>query len=430
MSNQSNLSTDFAPIALPKQFCNLERLSFAMRERGIDGIVATTGLNTFYLSGLNGIAHKSDEPRPHAVILSRHCPQRAILVVADYYLSSVMFQPTWIEDVRSFRAVMMPLDLPAKDDDVTRFVPQSDQPPAWMDTMRATFSANINDAIRGALRDLDLDEADVAFDELRLGQQLAMPKVNVRDAYDPLMFARSVKTDEELILLRRATALNERAITNAIHSWDRGMSWREFNHAYHRAVIDLGGYVRDPGAMVWGHPRGGDAAIVLGSRLDDFELTQGTHVMFDCHGTLDLYCWDGGKTWIVDAEPQGRAKTIAQATANAAEAVRAAMCPGVCVSQLQAIGRAAFRSSGAPDADQALIFFHGLGLSHMDLEQYNARGEANGDWALEENMVVPLHVLYPGGEFERMWVEEVVRVSSDGGAPFFSWGFEPIVGRG
>jgi hypothetical protein len=22
----------------------------------------------------------------------------------------------------------------------------------------------------------------------------------------------------------------------------------------------------------------------------------GTHVMFDCHGTIDLYCWDGGKT--------------------------------------------------------------------------------------------------------------------------------------
>ena len=426
----SDKPSGFARVALPARFCNLDRLLFSMRERGLDGIVASTGLNTFYLSGLNGIAHKSDEPRPYAVVLSRHCPEQAILIVADYYLGSVMAQPTWIEDVRSFRAVMLPLDLPAHQDDVLRFIPQSAQAPAWMATMRESFAGNIADAIRGALRDLNLHEATVAFDELRLGHQLALERLQIRDAYDPLMFARTVKSDAELSLLRRATALNEQAMSAAIHSWDRGMSWREFNSAYHRAVIDLGGFVRDPGAMVWGHPRGGDAAITLASSFDDFELTQGTHVMFDCHGTLDLYCWDGGKTWIVDAEPQGRARTIATATANAAEAVRAAMRPGVRISELQAIGRQAFRGSGAPDADQAIIFFHGLGLSHMDLEQITARGEPNVDWALEEDMVVPLHVLYPGGEHERIWVEEVVRVDVDGGEPFFSWGFEPIVGRG
>lgn len=76
----STLSAHLPAAALPEQFCNLQRLLFSMRERGLDGIVATTGLNTFYLSGLNGIAHKSDEPRPYAVILSRHCPEQAVLV--------------------------------------------------------------------------------------------------------------------------------------------------------------------------------------------------------------------------------------------------------------------------------------------------------------------------------------------------------------
>lgn len=430
MTQAAGQSAAFARSPLPEQFCNLDRLLFAMRERNLDGLVATTSLNTFYLSGLNGIAHKSDEPRPYAVIVSRHCPGQAILVVADYYLASVMAQPTWIRDVRSFRAVMMPLDLPARRDDVLRFVPRTESAPSWLDGMRATFAANITDAIRAALRDLGLDRGRVAFDELRVGGQLGLDGLNVCDGYDPMMFARSVKSAAELQLLRRATALNEQAIMDTVHRWDRGMSWREFNRAYHRAVIDLGGFVRDPGAMVWGHPRGGDAAITLASSLDDFELTQGTHVMFDCHGTLDLYCWDGGKTWMVDAEPQGRTKTLAIATANAAEAVRDAMRPGVRISRLQAIGRTAFRRSGVPDADQAVIFFHGLGLSHMDLEQCNARGEAVADWALEQDMVVPLHLLWPGGERERIWVEEVVRVGADGGEPFFSWGFDPITGRG
>ena len=36
---------------------------------------------------------------------------------------------------------------------------------------------------------------------------------------------------------------------------------------------------------------------------------------------------------------------------------------------------------------------------------------------------VPMHLLYPGGEHERFWLEEVVAIGPDGGRPLFSWGF-------
>ena len=54
-------------------------------------------------------------------------------------------------------------------------------------------------------------------------------------------------------------------------------------------------------------------------------------------------------------------------------------------------------------------------------------GSPNGDWVLEENMVAPVHLLYPGGEHERVWLEEVVHITKDGGRPLFSWGFDPLV---
>ena len=81
-------ASDFARVALPKQFCNLDRLLFALERRGLDGIVATLPYNVFYLSGFNGVAHKADEPRPYALVLSRHAPQQPVLVVADYYLAT------------------------------------------------------------------------------------------------------------------------------------------------------------------------------------------------------------------------------------------------------------------------------------------------------------------------------------------------------
>jgi Xaa-Pro aminopeptidase len=281
-------------------------------------------------------------------------------------------------------------------------------------------------ALGGALQELELDRGRVAFDDVGFGLRLGLDGVEVVDGYDPLMFARAVKTDAEIGLLERATRLNEAAIRQTMAAWDRGTTWRDLSRAYSRAVIDLGGFVRDPGAMVWGHPRGNDAAIMLQTGLEDGEVAPGTHVLFDCHGTLDLYCWDGGKTWVAGGEPAGDAKRSAAATATVAADLLDAMRPGVRMSELQARARGTFRKAGVPDPDAAVIFFHGLGLSHMDIEQRTADGRPNGDWTLEAGMVAPMHLLVPGGERERWWVEDVVVIGRDGGRPLFSWGFGPL----
>ena len=418
----------FARAPLPR-LCNLDRLLHAMKARDLDGIVASLPYNVFYLTSFNGIAHKSDEPRPYAVVLSRHAPEHPILVVADYYLATFLTQPTWVEDIRPFRAVMMPLDLPPQRTDIDRFIPEGGAGVPWVDRARESYAYDMSSAVRGALADLRLERGRVAFDDMGFGFRLGLERLEVADGYDPLMFARAVKTAPEMRLLERATRLNEAAITRTVAAWDQGATWRDLNRAYARAVIDLGGFVRDPGGMVWGHPRGADPALTLQTGLEDGEVTPGTHVMFDCHGTLDLYCWDGGKTWVVQGEPEGGAKQFAKATAEVAEALLEAMRPGVRVSQLQARAREVYRRAGVPDPASAVIFFHGLGLSHMDIEQATADGRSNTDWMLEDGMVAPVHLLYPGGEHERMWLEEVIAVSEDGGRPLFSWGFTPLTGH-
>lgn len=416
----------FERTPLPKRFCNLERLLYSLKVRGLDGIVATLPYNVYYLTGFNAVAHKSDEPRPYAVLISRHAPEHPVLVVADYYLATFLTQPTWVEDIRPFRAVMMPLDLPPQRADVDRFIPRAGADVGWMRHARERYAFDMGSALRGALADLKLDRGRLAFDDVGFGLRLRLDGVEVVDGYDPLMYARAVKTDPEIRLLERATQLNEAAIGRTIAAWEKGATWRDVSRAYSRAVIDLGGFVRDPGGMVWGHPRGNDATLMLQTGLEDDEVAPGTHVMFDCHGTLDLYCWDGGKTWVVDGEPAGAAKGYAQATAAVAGDLLDAMRPGVRVSRLQARARETYRKAGVPDPAAAVIFFHGLGLSHMDIEQTTADGRPNGDWSLEAGMVAPMHLLYPGGERERWWVEEVVVVGKDGGRPLFSWGFGPL----
>ena len=242
----------FSRQPLPPQLCNIDRLLFEMEQRAVDGVVAIAPNNVFYLSGFNGIAHKSDEPRPYAVVFSRHHPDHPILIVADYYISTAAAQPSWVKDVRAFRAVMMPLDLPAKSGDVDRFIPADIADQAWLANLRATFKHGLGPAVASAIDDLGLSGQRVGFDDLRLAHTAGHQ--DSCDAYDTLMATRAIKTPAEIALLKRSTALNEAAINHAIARWDRGMTWREFNHAYHLAAIELGGFVRDPGGMVWGHP--------------------------------------------------------------------------------------------------------------------------------------------------------------------------------
>jgi Xaa-Pro dipeptidase len=413
---------------LPR-LCNLDRLLHAMRARDLDGIVASLPYNLFYLTSFNGVAHKADEPRPYAVVLARTAPEHPVLVVADYYLATFLRQPTWVQDIRPFRAVMMPLDLPPQRTDIERFIPPNGAGIDWLARARERYAFDMGSAVRGALQDLKLERGRVAFDDMGFGFRLGLEDLEVVDGYDPLMFARAVKTEAEMRLLERATQLNETAIHRTVAAWDKGATWRDLTHAYARAAIELGGFVRDPGGMVWGHPRGADPTLMLQTGLEDDEVAPGTHVMFDCHGTLDLYCWDGGKTWVVEGEPEGGAKQFAKATVAVAEALLDAMRPGVRISALQARAREVYRKQGVPDPASAAIFFHGLGLSHMDLEQATADGRPNLDWTLEDGMVAPVHLLYPGGEHERMWLEEVVAIAPDGGRPLFSWGFAPLTGR-
>jgi Xaa-Pro aminopeptidase len=414
---------------LPKRLCNLDRVLYALAARGIDGIVATTSTNVFYLSSFNAIAHKSDEPRVAAVVLSRHAPEHPILVIADYYLASFLTQESWIEDIRPFRAVMMPLDLAPDKSDIDRFIPPAAAGRAWVERARKSYGFDMGVVLKDALAELKLDRGKLAFDDAAFGLRLGLDGVVIADGYDPMMFARSIKTPAELELIRRATRLNETAIRNTVLQWSRGQTWRDLNLAYARSVAALGGFVRDPGGMVWGHPRGTDPTIMLATGFEDTEVEAGTHVMFDCHGTIDLYCWDGGKTWVAGGEPQGEGRRWADATNAVAQTLLEAMKPGARIKDLQALARATYRKAGVPEPERALVFFHGLGLSHMELELVSAGGQVRGgNWVLEEGMIAPVHLLYPGGQFDRSWCEEVVEITNAGGKPLFSWGWGALTG--
>jgi Xaa-Pro aminopeptidase len=100
------------------------------------------------------------------------------------------------------------------------------------------------------------------------------------------------------------------------------------------------------------------------------------------------------------------------------------MRPGVKISQLQTCGRETLRRAGLANADDAFIFFHGLGLEHIDMEVPASRY----DFRLEAGMVAAVHLQIPGDDRHRSWLEEIFLVTPEGGDPFFTWGNAPLEG--
>ena len=127
----------------------------------------------FYLSGFNGIAHKADEPRPYALVLSRHAPEHPILVIADYYLATFLAQPSWVRDIRPFRAVMMPIDRAPQREDIEQFIPRAAQQNSRVGARaREPYAFDMATALRSALAELGLERGKVGFDDLGFGQRL------------------------------------------------------------------------------------------------------------------------------------------------------------------------------------------------------------------------------------------------------------------
>jgi len=409
---------------LPERLCNLGRLLDTMAERRLDGIVSYLRPNVFYLSGFAPPASASvHETNGYAaVVISRHEPEHPVIVVAEFDLAHFLQQPSWIEDARPYATLLSPLDVSWGPSTLDHFVPGEVLRTERGLAARRHYASSLVEGVARAMRDLGLAKGTVGFDDLRFAAAVLPDGSRTVDAYGALKHVRQVKTPDEVRLLRDATRVNQAAIERTIRTWSRGTTWQEMIRTYHTTAVGLGGFVRDPGALVMANPPGLEPALYTQSGSEDFVVEPGMHVMWDCHGTLGHYCWDGGKTWVVDDRPRGEARRIADATSRAMDEIRRASRPRTRISELQATGRRALRQAGFERADHAFIFFHGLGLEHIDMEITGSRQ----DWGLEDGMVVSAHIQIPGDDRHRSWLEEILLVTGIGGDPFFTWGNEPI----
>lgn len=413
----------------PAQLCNQSRLVEMMHNLNIAGVVLKSRVNVYYTSNFgpsSNSAHGEDDGNA-IVIIARDSPDKPILLITENDGPYFSTMPTWIDDIRPYHRYSIAIFPNGAPGDALERHIGGTAPEPYLEHIRERFCpTGLLDAVKVALHDLGIS-GPIGFDVPEFGEMVGEHVANV----DPvscraaIKWVRTVKTPNEIEILRRATRVNEEALLATIASWEPGATLRDMYHRYDVEAVTLGGFVRDPGATVVANPVGSSKAFYNQSALEDYVLEPGMHIMWDCHGTLRHYCWDGGKTWAVGGVTTADGERLARASATAMEAIATASRNGATISQVTNAARDSLRSSdlSSYEAEGTWISFHGLGLDHLEMDMRNARE----DWAFETNMVIAAHLQIPGEQHSRNYLEEIILIGQDGCERFFEWDWDGLI---
>ncbi|MFB3819455.1 MAG: M24 family metallopeptidase [Candidatus Methylomirabilales bacterium] len=386
---------------------NRDRAEGIMRERGLDGLIATTPENVIYLSNDDSDRLFFFLNMPIAALLPRD-GLAPCLIVPGTELPYLAGAPSWIEDVRAFgtfyvtQGAARPLN--ALEERLVRL-------------MERPRAASLVEALAAAVGDRGLEGAHLGLDEVNLtprtraALEAALPRARFTDAFEVFREIRMVKTAEELGRLRQAARINQAALHAVLAAARPGATDADLRATYFKTVTELGGVPR-----MWGSSAGPRSSCFFS--VGQEPLQPGDLIRLDVGCRYQHYFADMARTAVVGeatAEQRRCHAAIRAGVQAACERVR----PGVKVSELYDVCMATIRRSGLPDFARHHCG-HSIGLELYEPPMVVGGGRTSDifaggpDRALEPGMLLSIEApLYHLG-FGGMNVEDSLLVTAAG----------------
>ena len=275
---------------LPKE----SRIKELLRERGLDGAIVSSPENFHYVTGFAGHQHTvSRQPGFSVAVVSAREDVPTQLTTMDFEVPTfeiksagrfiVRKYDTWV-GVKTWDEIANGAIVPA---------------PAVMESSM--------DVLKKMVKDMDLADKKlgVEMDYLTFnyynGLKAAFPEAQYSDISDMFVFARSIKTPEEIDLYRKLCAVADKAFTEVSKIAKPGTTEREMVNTFRESVISSG--ICCPSS--WSMFSTGES----GSRLTipgDAVIQKGDVVKFDAGvgAEFDFYLTDTSRSWVMDgADP-------------------------------------------------------------------------------------------------------------------------------
>jgi Xaa-Pro aminopeptidase len=380
---------------------NVERARSIMQQEGLDGLVAATLENFFYLSGIWNLGQ---ELFPHDtqayVVATRDRPDAGLLAVsvgeADLTLEAyptisgaVTYGTFWRE---------LPEGVQLADDERR----------VWEITYGQQPAADAFEALATALEQAGLTSGAIGVDERGPNHHLLdqlrerFPRLDVRPAAQIFRKIRMVKTPAEHERLIGALRATEHALRTTVDAAQEGVTERELAHVFEQAIVERGAR---PGFTLLRFGRG----MALGQvSPGDTPLKKGDYLWFDVGCTYQGYRSDIGRI-VAFGEPSQQLRTLYNASKEGQSRAFELMTPGQKACDIFEAAVERVREMGIPHYRRHHVG-HGIGVEYYDLPILNPRTEI----PLEAGMVFEVETPYYEFGFGGAFIEDTVLITDQG----------------
>jgi Xaa-Pro aminopeptidase len=198
--------------------------------------------------------------------------------------------------------------------------------------------------------------------------QQAYPNLTIRSAYADMARVRMVKSPLEIEAMRRSATLTQDAIRAAAGAIRDGVTERELEAAFEAACKEGGAQRVAFSSIIKSGPNSLWPWRILAAHYDRRNrlMHDGDLVIFDVGCELDYYVSDVGRTFPVSGSFSTEQAAILAMEIAVADAIIAAVRPGVTLRELRAVAESVILPDHRPYMQTGLFFGHHLGLSTGD----------------------------------------------------------------
>lgn len=403
---------------------NKPRAFEVMDRYGLDGLLAATRQNIYYLTDHWGYSSRVERTFMNYAILPRDETAPAGLVLGSTEAGTLANEPTWVPNVVVVTGRVSPTagnvaevnrerELNPMSIYLTREgATLTEDEQRWTDlamSRKGSLVATPVEGLKMLVGDAGLTTGTIGTDDPRLVtwlNDMGMPGVKGIDASDVFREIRMVKTEDEIALLRQSARANEAAVEKTISAIEEGATLEELDREYMLEMIRLGG-------------RGVYILVGMVPGMRHGKVARGEPFLIDALGVYKHYHGDLGRTIHLgepSAEVIQRDRAMQGGWQFACERVR----PGVRASEIVREFMDFMHKNGFPAFNHAVA--HTVGLEHTDhpLHLVHEAPGSESDFVLEENMVLNFDMPFQEFGWGSMHIEDTLRVTKNGFEPLTS----------
>lgn len=348
IATQNNVMEEITQ--MPK-LLNRERLDQAMKEKGIDLLVAGTIENVQYISDCVF-------PGYVALPLERGVEPFAVTWVA--YVDKIVESETWIKDVKYcgtfFFEKLVDNNLTELEKRMYKEIsPIQHKVEEWWRLQKggAEGVPGLIDNLIEGIKERGLETARIGIEEKGISLntyntlRCELPKAEIILADQVLDYARMVKTPFEIQLFREGTPIVEKGIRDVCRIAREGVTEQELLNAYKKSVVAEGAGIDYNTIFAFGH-RSVMPTSGMGLIRSSVQLRRGDMIRFNPAIYYKNHPFHMGRTAVLGEPRDKKLEIYYKAILKGQEAQLTALKPGVKASEIYSICEWTVKESGIP----------------------------------------------------------------------------------